>query len=1059
MRQRWLSRALERWILVLVVATASGVWPTCAFGRPPDPWPGPEGAYVFAEAEQFEIEGAGWQVVESARGFYAVPASGMKALSGAGPGEGSASLTLDVPAAGDYRLWVRYAQWQAEEQRWRAPFRLAIEQGGEEVFAQVYDETLDVETPGGRAWQPPFRWQAVPVTLAEGKASIALSKAAPAAVDRRLRRIDCVLLTTDADYEPNERDFAPQTYLRARLHSADPERVYFYVFLDHMRAPWYQNTCWAKDGLRLSVVAPEDQYLAAGDQTPWMNISRLLYTDSVTGFSVHATVRYRHPDASASDYSLDFATAPSEEAIVKTVRRSGPGNGVQLTVPPDLSEGKLPKADAEYAREVADFIARLEPIGFGRRPRRFPLMVNLHTSKAANTPGARELEFVAIRYMGINAMARHISDEDLADGVRFGRTGASIWHMGPAGYNEPDLARMEQSVRASGERARNDPHADALISVVLMDEAGAKNLAAMAESEVDQRAFAEWIRAQGPSPEALGAGSWEEFKLTADPAAQPPALYYWSQRFRAWSVANFFRQATELVRKYYPPHIKATQNYSDGAVWMGNFYVQGNDYYVWLKNRALDIAMSEDWTNGGATPQLCGWNVALLRSAAKYHHQPIHMYVIASYGRRPLDVKLKAYSDLAQGAKMLHFYSYAPIYSSHERGWHQNWTMYPAVAELCHEIGAAEDVLVDALPRPGRTAIIYSIASDIWNTTGDIAQCHERMMTYLALRHAQVAVDVLSDEDVAEGRLTPYRVAYLFGEQLDGRVVPPLAAWVKAGGTLVLSPGAGSKDRFNQPTAALDEALGISREPMQVEQAYAHSSYFYVQGLQPRGRVTLLDAEGRPRGAADLLAHSQRFALPAGARVLATFEDGAPAALAVDVEKGRAVLVGFMPALAYVRGAVLDFIASAGDELVEPLRCVARAMEAATGGVESRREAALRQPRRDYSAAPFRYDPALREFIAFPHTAAGVVEPVELDTPQVEATFMEGAEGWAVPLANYSGGPLGAVRVTIRPGRPHGDVFSARQGRLTPGIAPDGSLQLTLPLESTDIIYARWQRS
>ena len=433
------------------------------------------------------------------------------------------------------------------------------------------------------------------------------------------------------------------------------------------------------------------------------------------------------------------------------------------------------------------------------------------------------------------------------------------------------------------------------------------------------------------------------------------------------------------------------------------------------------------------------------------------MYVITSFGRRPLDVKLKAYSDLAQGAKMLQFYSYAPIYSSHEPGWHQNWTMYPAVAEICHEIGAAEDVLIDAVPRPAQTAIIYSVPYDIWNVSGDNGQGHERMMTYLALRHAQVAVDVLSDEDVSDGFLAPYKVGYLFGEQISRQAIQPLATWVKGGGTLVLSPGAGSRDELNQPTDALDTALGISREPMNVLQAYAHSSYHYVQGVQSKGKVRLLGAKGEPGSTVDLLAHSQRFSAHAGAAVLAAFEDGKPAALSVNVEKGRVVLVGFMPAVAYVRGAVLDLVKTARGEQVHALQCVARAMAAAPDNAKGKPRNPLRQSRLDYSSVPFRYDAALRRFITLPHALSGVVEPVQSDAPQVEATFMEGAAGWAVPLANYTGAPVEKLTVTIRPGRPCEDVFSARQGQLQAAIAPDGSLQVTIPLESTDIIYARWQ--
>ncbi len=179
--EQWLVAIAKGCVLVLAVSSALGVEPARAFARPPEPWPGPRGAYVFAEAEQFEFEGEGWNVVESRRGFYVVIASGMKALSGAGPGEGKATLTVEVPSAGDYRLWVRYAQWQAEEDEWRGSFRLTVEQAGGKALEEVYDERLDVKTSGGAGGQAPFRWQAAPVTLAKGPGRIVVSKVGPAA--------------------------------------------------------------------------------------------------------------------------------------------------------------------------------------------------------------------------------------------------------------------------------------------------------------------------------------------------------------------------------------------------------------------------------------------------------------------------------------------------------------------------------------------------------------------------------------------------------------------------------------------------------------------------------------------------------------------------------------------------------------------------------------------------------------------------------------------------------------------------------------------------------------
>jgi hypothetical protein len=686
-------------------------------------------------------------------------------------------------------------------------------------------------------------------------------------------------------------------------------------------------------------------------------------------------------------------------------------------------------------------------------------MLALNVNPTDNTPEARDLEFSALRYLGVNGVNHDLSADDLARGLRFGSTGASIWHMGPQAYAEPDLEKMDNHVAAAAKDFLQQPRPESTVHCSLMDEAGATALEVIAKSELSQKQFRVFLEKEGQSPETLGVADWDAVKLRADRAGG--RLYYWSQRFRAWQVAEFFRLATETVHRHFPPYVKTTQNFSDGAVYMANFYLQGNDYYTWFKNGALDIAMSEDWTNGGATGELCGWNVALLRSATKYHHQPIHMYDITSFGRRPLDVKLKAYSDLAQGAKMLHFYSYNPVYAGHEPGWYQNWMMYPAVAEVCHEIGAAEDVLLDAMPRRAQAAMIYSIPYDIWSVVGvDNLMGMERMTTYLALRHAQVAVDVVSNDDVREGLLKPYRVAYLMGEQIDKRDVEPLTNWVRAGGTLVLLPGAASRNEFNQPMDDLDQSLHLKRGPVKTFEAYQRSS-LYLNLLKPHGQINLADGTGST-GTAEVLGRHQD--LPDGGEPLgATFEDGKPAAASYAVGAGRVVLVGFMPGLDYMYRALEEQKHDAEKQTAAPLDCVAVAMKIRGEAGVGKPGEPLRVPRAQHTANPLIYDSALRQFIVAPMRLPlpgekTSPEAIEASHPLVEATLMEGSQGWAVPLANYSGSKIDEITLTIRVGtRDFGSIYTARQGKVEADVN-HGVATVKLPLESTDIVYATWEK-
>ncbi len=1036
---------LNRLLAMMVILGAAS-----AYARPPEPWPGPKGDYVFLEAESFQLQGKGWAVENSPRGSRRDKQSGLKFLSGSGAGEGKAVKNLNIPGDGQYTLWVHYAQQRGAGAAARAPFEMIVTQNGKAVLTQKFDEAY---TPDKKRSRDPsdYTWESTTGALKRGPATITFAKlgAKPAKrVSAHTRQIDCVLLTTDAKYKPDYRDFAPQTYMRIRLNQSEPAKVYFYGFLNHMRAPWYQNIAMGKKGWEKRVNVPGEEYLSAGESTGWMNISRLLYSDSDTNLSLQATVKYHNPDASSSDYTVELAPAPDDKQIVATLERKGPGSGMKVRIPPDLTNGRKPTSDLEYAQANLALAKKLTVPAFGQAARQFPIMVGMGSNDNNTTPGTQAAELEVLNIFGVNGLWNAVDEKSVQAGMVWGRTGAAVMQArGPGGYNDPNMEKMEKSVAEDGKALQANPLHEHYIVTSLTDEATAESLEKMKGNPVHEQAFVAWLKDRKLEPKDLGVGGWGQVKLTDDRDTPHPALYYHSQQFRAWSVAHFFHLATTLVRKYYPPQALSTQNFSDGAVYVANFYAQGNDYFTWFRNQALDLAWSEDWTNGGSTPQICGWNVALLRAATREHKQPIGMYDITSYGRTPLDMKLKAYSDIAQGAKILSIFSYSPLYQGHEPGWYMKGPTYAALMELSREIGPAENILLEAMPRPASTAIIYSRAYDIWNVGLDNAQGHERMHTYLALRHGQEAVDVLDGQDVIQGQLKGRQVAYLFGQQLDQRCVQPLAAWVKAGGTLMLSPDAGSRDELNRPSDALDKALGISRMPAKQLQKYWGASGALDNRTPSQGKVRL--EGGR---SIDYYFVRQDLASGQGDTVLAKFDDGKPAYVVHPSGQGRVAMAGFLPAVSYIRGALERFETHKEDP-VAPLPFVKQAMEA-----QNQSEATVSRVKYSAAAPAPAFDAALRQLITWPVTSAKAPQPAQADAPLVEATFMEGKAGWVIPLANYSGSPLKRVTLTLRIGdRPFAQVRSSRQGRLKTEPAGAGAIRITLPLESTDMVYAPWK--
>ena len=82
-------------------------------------------------------------------------------------------------------------------------------------------------------------------------------------------------------------------------------------------------------------------------------------------------------------------------------------------------------------------------------------------------------------------------------------------------------------------------------------------------------------------------------------------------------------------------------------------------------------------------------------------------------------------------------------------------------------------------------------------------------MLYLALRHAQHAVDCITEEDILEGYLKNLKVVYFAGEWIDNRIIPKLEEWVKAGGILHCCGGCGHLNQYGEPEPAMLKLLGL----------------------------------------------------------------------------------------------------------------------------------------------------------------------------------------------------------------------------------------------------------
>ncbi|HMF55483.1 MAG TPA: hypothetical protein VK619_03920 [Pyrinomonadaceae bacterium] len=116
---------------------------------------------------------------------------------------------IEVPRAGQYRVWVRYADWAAKTEN----FRVRITQDGREVFSHEFGahDIVDPHDEVSMYWGWAFTWDEAAATLAKGSAriSIEIEKASEAR-----RHVDCLLVTNDLAFVPQGRQRPPFAGMR-----------------------------------------------------------------------------------------------------------------------------------------------------------------------------------------------------------------------------------------------------------------------------------------------------------------------------------------------------------------------------------------------------------------------------------------------------------------------------------------------------------------------------------------------------------------------------------------------------------------------------------------------------------------------------------------------------------------------------------------------------------------------------------------------------------------------------------------------------------------------------
>lgn len=916
---------------------------------------------IVAEGEKFNVrDSRGWKLTPQDESWASHSYGGMWSTHGAligAPANSSRSVatqTVDVPAAGLYRVWSKYQSMPY----FAYDHKVEIIQNGKKVYSHVYGK-IDAprfysfagaykSQPIAQCWWP---W-GVDHDAAEAPNQAAQLEAGPAEI--RLvtvaskgrsadRMVDFILLTSNLTndyigYQPYragspftyEALSVTQLYMRFKNNTAETATLNVHKRIGHYQ-PIYSG--WSID-------LPETA--EPGQWSNWYNIGphlNLLHDEPL-----HLTLQ------GAAEIPVQFALDPDGQQIVgDVIAESGNHqNGVVIPMTITWNRNAEIKTSFQHAKEIVHSIRNdWRTANNGQKPQH-------------------------LAYFG------HAGPPELKDALGYNTLLSDDYdHLPVHGYHTH--RRTKEGLKDLYDNSPN-PSAHRVIS--FGDEIG---LGSIDYNDPEmQSGFVAWLIDNGITSADLGM-SVDDATLTRD---GDPRLAWYSNLFNEETTFAQFAEETRYAEELFGPQVFTGANYSPHhlALCYGPVF-QWVDLF---KHRGMSMFWSEDYIFSiPEAPQILSWMMATARSGVKYHDMPIHMYIMPhAPAQAPEYLRRNLVFAIGAGADHIDSFLVGPMGTATEN--FVSWT-YPQQFRVLHESifdsAEAEQFIPDGKMRPAKVAVVISKATDYNesrvfipgsedpfgrqcdNTPEQLNQiiCRkDQQMLYLALRHAQVGVDLITEDDIVDlDALENYEAVYFAGEWIDHRIVPLLDQWVQRGGVLYATAGLGRFNEYNETDPALFTLLGL--RDVQTEKNIA-----IIRTLLELPLVDPIDTIHMDGKTIPAVGMRQRLT-PDTARVIARWSDGSPAATERRHGRGRAIAVGTLIGNSYMKSALrpVPFARGGNKELYNPTDFNLAATKLAQLGV----------------------------------TRANIDKQVVCSNPHVEANVIDSPRGTLITLTNWTNDP------------------------------------------------------
>lgn len=911
----------------------------------------PDGLLI-CEAEEFQPDQpTGWRSKNFGENYYAATFANSflsrKAFLGApenGP-ESSASLSVNIPAAGRYLVLSRYeAAYRFETQ-----FSIQIVQSGKPVFRRVYGarknpkiwafkEKLKPEVGWSWGATENIVWEGHDAfaDLQPGTATLTLI-ASPQPEPAARRNVDLIMLTTDAaqvadriekeNYLPLDGMLTQSGDVWVRVKNTGAQPLVFKPGKGQGGGNWQEHSPY---WVHLRKWPTPSITVAPGAISDWTEVGSTM--DSLA----HGQWAWNGNGPFTAEFGLKTAKGDIERIAVFE------GNGdLDLAADCDTRYSRRLRKQEDVLPELVKELAPLASIG--RAPKRTPVFANtFQPIPGANAHNQALKQFSDL--LGISEPQANNPDRKGYIDVR----------------SVPTKDLHEYCMSKIGTAPAN-------ISVVSLGD----EISLPAPSTPEELAgFAEWLKQRGQDPNTIGP-----FDKSPQARQSNPARFYWSSRYANAFGINKIKERTAILSKALP-NAGIGANYSPHYPQEHLYLGETHKWAQIFRDGGMTMPWSEDyiWQVPVLSPQINHLNIDLFRAGIRHRPEArIHFYVMPHMpNNTPSMWRRLFYGALAHGTKVLNLFEFRTVHAAYTENHVDETPMYQTVTQGLRELGVFEDIVQEGNVQPARTGLWFGETSDIWGDSKGSFAAAKRAL-YLAIRHHQVPLDILIEPDALDGTLDQYEVLYLSDRHVSRECSERIAAWVKKGGRLFATAGAGMRNELDQPNTTLQDLFGVSEtsidQPADKQIVWIKQDLPFTTPLSETEKMPVLCVRSHLTNRSDT-------------EILTRFTDGTPATIQRSVEKGATTYCAFLPSLSYYKPAI-------------PKRPVDR------GATDDAFVHFL----------PTDLDPNAFRLIGSP--LEKVRKPVVCDAPLVETTLIRSKSSALVPVINWTNAPRTEMSVTI----------------------------------------------